>query len=395
MKRSQDAERADRVQEINAEEKDIRADLEVEAEEIRLGQERAHTADIEEEARRHAHGEREEARVRDHDPLRQEDAFRVTAACFDEEGRHKRKRREQDEDSEEANRAGEAAAKRGFARRESSARYFEVPPADRLGDLSLVDPDEAKRQLGPSVRFAQHAMILAHARMTNEGETRLDRAEAIRFLASLYTGLSDRAYANKALREFGPATGILDIYPLELFDHLLRFVPGFCQKVRPAPFLTTQDETPMSGKHRTLPVGDVVHLRYADGLRIRGFCIEGGARPGYVFEPGPERGDYELTVQNPGTFRILISAIQRDGWLLIDDLECTFEGDPAPPEASNSEAEAEAKATTDAEASEAAASDAAAPEAFNATPSDSTGATAVSTETPTEADIKFTIPRYV
>ena len=41
----------------------------------------------------------------------------------------------------------------------------------------------------------------------------------------------DRSFGRLALKEFGPATGILDIYPLEVVEHILARYPAFLPKV--------------------------------------------------------------------------------------------------------------------------------------------------------------------
>jgi hypothetical protein len=153
-------------------------------------------------------------------------------------------------------------------------------------------------------------MLLAEARM-KEG---MPRGEAIQFLASLYLGVTDRQYAQKALREFGPATGIVDLYPLEVVQHLLQNVPSFLSRVSTARFLAS---VPTEG-HQT-EVGKPVVLKYDAGLRIRGFAIKGGEKPGYILEPVEPPGHYHLTFATPGTFIVLLSALSKDGTLFIEE----------------------------------------------------------------------------
>ena len=280
---------------------------------------RAHAAELEEEGRRHASGDAETERLRAEEDELQRDK-KVQGLAFDDEGRRRRRQRRDDdedtEDAEAANEAAKAAKDRGLVNAEGAGRYFQDLPADRLGDLSLTDPNEMKRQLGPSVRFAQHAMLLAEAEMQQGA----DRGQALAFLADLYMRLGDRAYANKALREFGPATGVMDLYPLELLDYLLEFVPGFCHRVRRESFLTAS----APDAYRT-KAGQTIELTYDPNLRIRGFAIKEGARPGYLLEPVDPPGTYHLVFLSPGAFTVMVSAISKDGQLFIETFDCVVE----------------------------------------------------------------------
>jgi hypothetical protein len=285
--------------------------------------ERHHRALLEDEAARHAMVEAaaDAQRALEHE----EEDQRVRGIDLDED-RKRRGRPQRDpedgrgEDGEAAAQAAQAAASKGLAQADGAGRYFQDAPADRLGDPSLTRPDDIKRQLGPSVRFAQHAMILAEARLKASGR----RDEAVSFLASLYLGVSDRAYANKALREFGPATGIIDIYPLEVMQHLLQHVPGFVSRANETRFLEAKTAT-----YRAR-AGEPIRLVHDPELRIRGFALPGGARPGYVLEPVDPPGTYHLTFLEAGQFDVLLSAISREGWLLIETLRCEIApGDPA------------------------------------------------------------------
>ncbi len=296
---------------------------EEEAEEA-AGFERRHAAEIEEEGRRHTSIDAEGELERLFED--EEDDDKVKGLNWDDE-RKKRGRHPDDEDDTEDGEAAAAAAaeaqKQGFAADGSVGKYFADMPEDRMGDLSLTDPNEMKRALGPSVRFAQHAMLLAEERMKDGGS----RGEALELLATLYSGVSDTAYANKALREFGHATGIIDLYPLELMDHLLAHVPGFCTKVRHGSFFSPVDGEEVSVR-RTGRAGVPLTLRYDPTLRVRGFAIKGGTRPGYLFEPTEPPGTYQLVFLSAGTFEVLLSAISKDGWLLIEQVEfCIEEND--------------------------------------------------------------------
>jgi hypothetical protein len=186
---------------------------------------------------------------------------------------------------------------------------FHTPAADRMGDPELLDPEAIKRELGPPVRFAQHVMILADQRL----QAGAPRADAIAFMAGFYLGVRDLDYARRALREFGPASGILDIYPLELVDHLLGRAPEFLRVERRA-FLG------IDGGRLVVRAGEATLLRYPAELRLRGFAIQGGDRPGYRLEPGEARGTHELAFDRPGRFTVLVSAIGPDSATWMETL---------------------------------------------------------------------------
>lgn len=286
------------------------ADLVDSEEEERVAFNRKHAADLEEESRRHISGETHSERVRkeEEEKLRR----KVKGFSFDER-RKKRGRQsfDEDDDAESSHEAeAEARARDLVGSDDGRGALFEAAPVDRLGDLSLADPNEMQRILGPSVRFAQHAMILAEQRRA-EGAS---RAEAIAYLARLYARLDDRNYAEKALRMFGPSTGIIDLYPLEVIDHLLEHVPSFVQRSRRKPLFGGRIRV------RARPSAAIL-LSYDPELRIRGFALRGGPRPGYRFEPVEPSGHYRLTLDTEGRFEAMVSAISRDGWLCVDTFE--------------------------------------------------------------------------
>lgn len=292
-------------------------DPDLDAEE-RIGFERRRAAELEEEGRKQVSGEGDAEAKREED-LEAEERLRRISWGEERRRRGRRNRRDDDDDTEDAEEAAAAAAEakaKGLTGADGAGKYFQDMPEDRMGDLELRDPNAMKRVLGPSVRFAQHAMLLAQ----HELESGTSRASAIAMLADLYAKVGDRGYANKALREFGPATGILDIYPLEVVDHLLEHVPAFFDKLQRGRFLTSSKAEGYRGK-----VGEALELTYPPELRIRGFAIKGGARPGYLLEPTDPTGTYSLTFLSPGHFEVLISAIQKDGKLFVEELAATIE----------------------------------------------------------------------
>lgn len=285
--------------------------------ERRIAADRHHAAEMEDEARKNAqvgldpNAGAQALEEKEHER-------RIEGLNFDEQrkkkGRQKKDDDERDdrEDAEEAVALGQAAAAKGFASADGAGKYFQDLPPDRLGDQALTDPNEMKRALGPSARFAQHAMLLAEERL----KTGIPRDEAVAFLASLYLGVGDRAYANKALREFGCGTGIIDLYPLEVMQHLLEHVPGFFSSVTKGHFF----RAPKTGSYKGR-TGEPIVLQYPADLRIRGFALKGGAKPGYVFEPIDPPGTYHLTFNTPGRFTVMVSAIAKNGAVMIEELD--------------------------------------------------------------------------
>ncbi|MBI2376939.1 MAG: hypothetical protein HYV07_23265 [Deltaproteobacteria bacterium] len=250
--------------------------------------------------------EDEQVRLQRADELEEEEN-RLKGLNLDER-RKKRGQRDSEGEEDDDDQGEEAAKSLGFT--EGTGKFFQDAPEDRMGDLSLNNPEDMKRILGPSVRFAQHAMLLAEDRLKSTAS----RQDAISYLASLYVGLTDNAYANKALRDFGPGTGVVDLYPLEVIKHLLEHVPAFITKISTAKFFANVPKEGYEGV-----AGEPILLRYPQDLRIRGFAIVGGDKPGYLFEPTDPPGTYLLTIGQPGTYTVMVSALARGGMLSIEE----------------------------------------------------------------------------
>jgi len=291
-----------------------------------------------------------------------------------DEKRNKRGRKQNDEENEKE--SPEDAARSLGISEGSAGKYFQDMPVDRMGDPTLANPNEMKRLLGPSVRFAQHAMLLAEARL-KEG---LERPDALKYLASLYLGLADRAYANKALREFGAATGIVELYPLELMKHLMEHVPSFMSRVSTAAFLSSVPVEGYKGK-----AGVPIKLAFDAGLRIRGFAVKGGAKPGYVLEPMDPPGTYHLTFGTAGSYTVMLSALEKVGTLHIQE----FAVEVAPGDAAALEASAAVKRERTVVEGEEPPADGAAPAPTAKIPAATTDPAAK------KKDLTFTMPRKI
>lgn len=200
----------------------------------------------------------------------------------------------------------------GRPSRHARAHLFEPGRKFEPGDLTLTDPEDIRRLLETPVAYAKHVMILAEAFRRSTGAT---RAETIEYLSRMFLGLGDWAFGRTALRAFGPATGILDIYPLEVVVHVLDKYPWFLPKCG---FSRLFDRT---AAELSVPVGESMSLKYPENLQIRGFALAGGGRPGYVFEPTADPGRYSLMIDSPGRFEVLVSAVNEvTAHTLIDRL---------------------------------------------------------------------------
>lgn len=199
--------------------------------------------------------------------------------------------------------------------RESRAHLFSEDGRPEPGDLSLTDPDEIARVLGSPLAYAKHAMILAEAFRRSTGAS---RGEAIEYLARLFIAPTDKSFGRLAIKEFGPSSGILDIYPLEVVEHVLERYPAFLPKVgfgRLFANVPSYEEETIFTDTRT-----PVRLEYGTDLKIRSFAVSGGGRPGYLLEPELEEGKYRLHIYTSGKYRLLISAVNSTGYTTIERL---------------------------------------------------------------------------
>ncbi len=201
----------------------------------------------------------------------------------------------------------------------SRAHLFDEDRKPEPGDPSLRDPESIQRALGAPASYAKHVMILAEAFRRTTGAT---RSEALSYLGAMFVGLKDRSFGRLALKEFGPSTGILDIYPLEVMEHVLENHPGYLPK---AGFGTIFRKEGEERRKLVAKVDEEIVLEYPESLKVRGFALKGGGCPGYVFEPGAEPGQYRLVFSSAGRFDVLLSATNRAGYTMIDRLEVEVE----------------------------------------------------------------------
>ncbi len=206
------------------------------------------------------------------------------------------------------------------------AHLFAREDRPEPGEPGLTDPAAIQRRFKSPIGYAKHVMILAEAFRHSTGAT---RAEALAYLARMFVALPDRAFGRLALKEFGPGTGILDLYPLEVVAHVLERYPAFLPKVGFGRLFS-----PATGERGTtlrLDAGEPFTLVYPAELKIRGFALVGGGRPGYAFEPATEPGRYRLTIDTAGRHSLLISALTRSGHTILDRLEAVVSGEAGVP----------------------------------------------------------------
>lgn len=229
------------------------------------------------------------------------------------ERRPKRRHLEEEEAAEEQVIELYADALEGGAPAVSRAHLFSADDVAEPGDLSITDPDEIQRRYDSPVAYAKHCMILAEAFRRSTGAT---RDEAISYLGRMFVATRDRGFGRRALKEFGPSSGIVDLYPLEIIEHVLETYPGFLPKFGFGRFFQRTEHERLETDTATALI-----LEYPAELKIRGFALKGGGCPGYTFEPADEPGRYRLQIDSPGRFIFLVSCITRTGHTLIERLE--------------------------------------------------------------------------
>lgn len=243
---------------------------------------------------------------------------------IDKDAPELKRQRKQAEDDDEASdeRSAEqtleffpdAVGAAGLAPSVSRAQLFSPDSRPEPGDLSLTDPDAIQRALETPLAYAKHAMILAEALRRSTGAT---RHEAIDYLARLFVAPRDRTFGRSALKEFGPSSGILDVYPLEVVTHVLDHYPHFLPKVSRGRFFHQSGERAQVLRTDTQTA---VILEYPEDLKVRGFALMGGGTPGYVFEPADAPGRYSLQVRSPGRWTCSVSGVSRTGHTTVDTL---------------------------------------------------------------------------
>lgn len=203
----------------------------------------------------------------------------------------------------------------------SRAALFQTDERPPPGTPGLTDPAEIRRFMETPVRYAQHAMLLAEAFMRHTGAT---RAEGVAYLARLFMALPDPAFSQAAFRQLGPATGIIDIYPLEVVEHIIEDYPAFLPRHRFGRVFHTEQASLL------VDPGEEAPLYYEPTLKIRGFGVKGGGELGYRFEPSEARDAYTLSIEASGRFTLLVCGRRPSGETELQRLEVTVTGEAAP-----------------------------------------------------------------
>ena len=204
----------------------------------------------------------------------------------------------------------------------SYAYLYEPHQIVAPGTPGIMMPDEIQAAFHAPLDYAKHCMLLAESFAKLTGA---HRHETVRYLASLFVGLSDVRFGRRALLAWGPDTGILDVYPLEVIEFVLETLPAFLPRVRFGRWIAPElGETP---EFELTASPDIPLLMTVDeSMVVKGFAIKGGGRPGYCFEPGPSLSTYALTIEQPGRYNLLMSARTPSGDTLVDRLQVRILG---------------------------------------------------------------------
>ncbi len=196
----------------------------------------------------------------------------------------------------------------------SDALRFDELRKKGIKDGFVADsaPPEVERQGVP--RVAAHVVRLFD-KWTLEG---LPRDDAIGKMALWLSQLSTPQAIRKVLTEL-ESKPIRDVYPLELFMHLLEHRPELLPNVKKGAVLGNIDDLNSSQK---IFAGHSIQLHIPPDTRLKSLALLGGVRPGYEFFPTANSEDrYTLLIDTPGrwTFAVLavplvsIGRIQKEG----------------------------------------------------------------------------------
>ncbi|MEO1334730.1 MAG: hypothetical protein AAFV29_03770 [Myxococcota bacterium] len=209
------------------------------------------------------------------------------------------------------------------------AHLFEPEVRPAPGVPGLLRPEDIRTVFPAPLDYAKHCMLLVETFAQTTGAF---RHEVVEYAASLFTGLSDPRFGRRALLAWGPDSGIINLYPLEVVEHILLTCPTFLPRVRFGRWLALElgdDPKFELTVHPDLPL----NLTVPGDILVRGFAIKGGYQPGYCFEPGPSLETYALSLTTPGLYDLLMSARTNEGDTLVDRLLVRVVGQsvPAPP----------------------------------------------------------------
>ena len=163
----------------------------------------------------------------------------------------------------------------------------ELPPKDveALGNMNAANH---------LVRMYDHWML--------QGK---DRMECISSASTWLSGFEKTGTVKKVLTEM-ESKPIRDVYPVEVMSRVLDEHPESIPSVKRGSILGNTEH--IRGD-KPVYAGHKVFVPVPKDMRLKGFALLGGARPGYEFFPSPKRADhYELLVDTPGEWTFALAA---------------------------------------------------------------------------------------
>lgn len=163
----------------------------------------------------------------------------------------------------------------------------------RIGDESVTAKELS--EMG-SLVAARHLMVLL---AKNRGQK--DREAVLAQVGNLLIELERPELVRRLLLEMPDAGRIIDIYPLEVLNYVLRkrgdLLPGF----EVGEIVLNKDVLELS----TFRVEEPIAVRVPLSLKMRAFALDGGGAPGYCFSPGAP-GEYLLELGEAGRFTLIL-----------------------------------------------------------------------------------------
>ena len=168
----------------------------------------------------------------------------------------------------------------------------------KLGQDSF--PEAELQGLTPHL-FAEHLMLLLANRRKSKSRT-----SVMEEIATMLIHLEDPERARKILALMPKVGRIVDIYPLELLDYLLRESPDSITGHSRHGFIKNRSEL----EAKVFKLGDTIELRVPLALKLQSFALKGGGSPGYTLAPGPP-GVYWIELGQAGEYRLLFQGQMR------------------------------------------------------------------------------------
>ena|GEM_PF-6484041 len=189
----------------------------------------------------------------------------------------------------------------------SDSKEPQLPKAAQLKHKLGQDdfPPEELNGLSPHL-FAEHLMLILANRRKSKS-----RGLVMKEVAEMLILLGDPARARKVIALMPKVGKIVDIYPLELLDYLLRESPASITGHSWNRFIKNRAEIE-ANVHK---LGDTIELRVPLALKMQSFALKGGGAPGYALAPGPP-GVYWLEFGQAGEYSLLFQGqVRRQSFL--------------------------------------------------------------------------------